>query len=153
MRWVTAIASLVVSCVVACGAEAPPAPQAPPTSRPVVTARPHPPASWDGPGHSTGTSYDDALAMPEDMSAVAGEPALSDVELSRPMRSPTFLNDCNVPETMRLMVQVAVRDGAAVGVTVRTQPDDASVAECIDKAVRALAWTASKRRDSLTTSY
>jgi hypothetical protein len=118
-----------------------------------VTARAHPPASWDGPGHSTGTSYDDALATPEDMSAVAGEHELSDVELAQPMKSPTFLDDCSVPETMKVKVQVVVRDGAAIGVTVRTQPDDATVAECIDKAVRGLGWTASKKRDSLTTMY
>jgi hypothetical protein len=50
-------------------------------------------------------------------------------------------------------VQVVVRDGAAVGVTVRTVPDDATLAECIDRGVRALAWAPSKRRDSLTTRY
>jgi hypothetical protein len=98
-------------------------------------------------------SYEDALAVPEDLSAVAGEHELTDVELSLPMRSPTFLADCGVQDSLKIMVQVAVRDGAAVGVTVRTVPDDAKLAECIDRAVRGLTWPASKRRDSLTTRY
>jgi hypothetical protein len=46
-----------------------------------------------------------------------------------------------------------VRDGAAFGVTVRTDPDDVTVAECVDKAVRTLTWKASKRRESMTTIY
>jgi hypothetical protein len=106
-----------------------------------------------GPPHSTGTSYEEALNLPEDMVAVANEPELTDAELAGPMRKPAFLGDCNAPDSMKLRVMVAVRDGAAIGVTVRTDPDDATVAECVDKAVRALAWKPTKRRESLTTSY
>jgi hypothetical protein len=106
-----------------------------------------------GPPHSTGTSFEDALNEPEDMAAVASEPDLTDGELAAPMRNPSFLGDCNAPDSMKLRVMVAVRDGSAMGVTVRTDPDDATVAECVDKAVRTLTWKATKRRESLTTAY
>ncbi len=146
-------ASLLMAAMLGCGADAPPpAAQAPePAPRPAPTREP--PALGQGPAHSTGTSYEEALAVPEDMSAVAGERALTDAELSQPMRNPTFLADCRAQDALKLMVQVVVRDGAAVGATVRTVPDDPKLAECVDRAVRGLAWVPSKRRDSLTTRY
>jgi hypothetical protein len=98
-------------------------------------------------------SYDDALAEPEDLTSLAGEPELSDVELSSPMRDAPILATCGAPDTMKLTLRVVVRDGKAVGVTVRTDPDDATIAECVDKAVRELSWATSKHRDSFTTSY
>jgi hypothetical protein len=146
------VASLLMAGLIGCGPNAAPAPRLPePAPRPRPT--PEPPALGEGPAHSTGTSYEQALAIPEDISAALGEHELTDVELSLPMRSPTFLTDCGVQDSLKVMVQVVVRDGAAVGVTVRTVPDDVKLAECIDRAVRALAWAASKRRDSLTTRY
>ena len=142
--------ALLVAGSVACGADAPPPPRPPPTPVPTPAA-PQEPA--DGPGHSTGTSYDDALSVPEDMESVAGERELTNAELAQPMRSPAFLSACGTPDTMKVTIRVVIRDGAAIGVTVRTVPDDATVAECIDKGVRGLAWPPTKRRDSMTTAF
>jgi hypothetical protein len=152
MRDRLVVASLLVASIAGCAADAPPPARVPePAARPSPT--PDPPALGQGPAHSTGMSYEDALAVAEDLSVVAGERELTDVDLSLPMRNPAFLADCGVQDSLKIMVQVAVRDGAAFGVTVRTVPDDAKLAECIDRAVRALAWPPSKRRDSLTTRY
>lgn len=138
---------------VACGSPAPP-PEAPrATTTDLQAPAASRPAHAYGPPHSTGTSYDAALDTPEDIASLAGEPELSNADLAGPMNRPSFLADCSVPDSMHVKVQVAVRDGAAIGVTVRTDPDDTTVAECIDKAVRGLTWPASKRRDSLTTAY
>jgi len=146
---------LLPSLAPACGSS-PPAPQAPPattTDAPLASPATSHRAPVYGPPHSTGPSYEAALDTPENISALAGEPTLTDPDLAGPMRNPSFMSDCNAPESMHVKVQVAVRDGAAIGVTVRTDPDDTIIAECIDKAVRSLQWTPSKRRDSMTTVY
>jgi hypothetical protein len=139
-----------VTALAACGSDPPPTPRPPPAPAP-APGTPHG-AVLSSP-HSTGTSYDDALAVPEDTSALAGEHELTDDDLSKPMRAATFMSDCGVKDSMKVTVKVAVRDGAAIGVTVFTDPDDAAIAECLDKAVRALSFPASKRRDSFTTRY
>jgi hypothetical protein len=144
----------VFGLLVACGSPTPP-PAAPAhgTTETLSVPESHPAHHAFGPPHSTGPSYESALDTPEDIASLAGERDLSDDELGAPMKQPSFLADCSAPESMHVKVQVAVRDGAAIGVTVRTDPDDATVAECIDKAVRALQWPASKKRDSMTTVY
>jgi hypothetical protein len=151
---VRALLLLLPSLAPACGSS-PPAPQAPPapTEAPLATPGTSHRVPVYGPPHSTGPSYEAALDTPENISALAGEPTLTDQDLAGPMRNPSFMSDCNAPDSMHVKVQVAVRDGAAIGVTVRTDPDDTTVAECIEKAVRGLQWTPSKRRDSMTTVY
>jgi hypothetical protein len=104
-------------------------------------------------GHSTAMTYEEALAVPEDLSGLAGERELSDLELSAPMKSAPFLADCKAPDAMSVTVKVAVKGGKAIGVSVFTRPDDAAVARCIDRAVRALRWPENRRRDSLVTTY
>jgi len=143
---------LVLACLAACG-EPPPPPRAPTTAPTRARSREPTARPLKGPDHSTGMSYDDALSIPEDASSLAGERELSNRELSQPMQGSSFLGDCNVPDATHVTVKVAIRDGAAMGVTVTTDPDDPTVAECVDKAVRALSWPASKHRDSFTTTY
>jgi hypothetical protein len=155
MRFAPNLAVLLAFASFACGGAEPVAPSAPEPhhhSRPLSAVAPNTPRAW-GPPHSTGPTFDDALNAPEDTAAVANEPTLSDVDLAGPMKQPSFLGDCNVPDSMHVKVQVAIRDGAPIGATVRTDPDDPAVADCVDKAVRALTWPPSKRRDSLTTEY
>jgi len=137
--------------VLGCGGDAPPAPRAPAPEPAPIPAPVAPPAY--GPPHAVGMSYDEALAVPEDMSSVAAERELTDAELSQPLQSPAFLSSCGVQDSTHVRVRVVIRDGAAVGVTVLTAPDDPSIAECVGKGVRAVAWPANKRRDSLTTTY
>jgi len=152
-RLLAALAASVCSC--ACGSTTPPpaaATTAHESTETLSAPQPRRPRAY-GPPHSTGPTYEAALDTPEDIASLAGERDLSDDELGGPMKQPSFLADCSVPESMHVKVQVAVRDGAAIGVTVRTDPDDATVAECIDRAVRSLQWPASKKRDSMTTVY
>jgi hypothetical protein len=54
---------------------------------------------------------------------------------------------------MKVVVRVAVRMGAPIGVTVTTNPPSNGVAACIDRAVRGLRWPANAKTDFVTTSY
>jgi hypothetical protein len=101
----------------------------------------------------SGQSYDEALAVPEELDAVKSEPELSDADLSKPMQNSEFLSTCGAPDSMKVVVKVAVREGRAMGVTVATSPEDPAVAACVDKAVRELSWPTSKKRFSMTTAY
>lgn len=100
-----------------------------------------------------GLSFDEALAVPEELDAVKSEPELSDADLSKPMQSSEFLSTCGAPDSMKVVVKVAVREGHAMGVTVATSPEDPAVAACVDKAVRDFSWPTSKKRFSMTTAY
>ncbi len=133
------------------------APAAPPPKRLEKPNRPpevtRPVASADTAFHSTAMSYEAALAVPEDLNAVKGERELSNKDLAAPMQPAAVLDVCHVPDATRVTVKVAVRDGRAMGVSVATRPDDARVAECVDRAVRKLTWPASRKRDSFTTVF
>ena len=100
-----------------------------------------------------GPSYEEALAIPEDLNATKDAPELTDAQLSAPMASGEMMSECGVPETMKVVVKVAVRDGRALGVTVATSPENPDVAICVDKAVRAMPWPASAKRFTFTTAY
>ncbi len=133
---------------------------APPPKAPTPTAHHTPPArekvrhgGGGGAFHATGMSYEEALNVPEDLDAVKREPELSNTELSAPLKTASFIGECGAPDSMKVTVKVAVVDGHAMGVSVAVSPDDPEIAQCIDKAVRALSWRASKKRFSLTTVY
>jgi hypothetical protein len=98
-------------------------------------------------------SYDDALAIPEDLGAIKNEKDLSDDEVAAPMQSGAYLQTCEAPDSMKVTIRVAVRDGHALGVSVTTDPDDGAIAECVDKAVRELTWPVSHRRETMTTRF
>jgi len=140
--------------LVACGGEAPPPPKAPTTTtHPAPAPREKVRHGGGGAFHTTGMSYEEALNVPEDLDAVKREPELSNTELSAPLRSAAFIGECGAPDSMKVTVKVAVVDGRAMGVSVAVSPDDPEIAQCIDKAVRALSWRVSKKRFSLTTVY
>ena len=67
-----------------------------------------------------------------------GGPDLSDAQLNAPMRNAAFISGCGAPDSMKVTVKVAVKMGRAVGVSVYTNPPNAGVASCIDRAVRGL---------------
>jgi hypothetical protein len=120
-----------------------------------VASRPAPVTSEHarGAGHSTGVTYEEALAIPEDLTGLAGERELTDTELAAPMRNAAFVARCETPEATKVTVRVVIKSGKVLGLSVYTRPDDPTIAECIDREVRALAWPESKRRDSFTTTY
>lgn len=153
--------SLPVSMVVAvtlalaaCGDSAPP-PRGPEPARHTAPTGPKAErrAAASGSFHSTGMTYDEALAVPEELDLVKREPELSNAELAAPLRNATFISECGAPDSTKVVVKVAVKDGHAMGVSVALTPDDPDAAQCIDKAVRAFTWPASKKRFSFTTVY
>jgi hypothetical protein len=145
---------LTLTTIVACGGEQP-SPAAPaPATKSAVRRRP---AAGEGASGgafvSTGTSYEDALSIPEDLEAVKNEPELSDAELAGPLRNAAFVSDCGAPDSMKVTVRIAIRDGKALGAAVACDPENREVAECIDRAVRDLTWPPSRKRFSVTTRY
>ena len=152
MRTIIALLATTSILLTACGNDAAPPPKQPDA---VKTTRrdSQPRAVTSGASHSTGMTYDDALAEPEDVMALKSERELTNQELSLPMKDSSFIGNCNAPDSMKVTVKVAVRDGKALGVSVLTDPDDPTVAECIDSAVRNFTWPVSKRRDSFITAF
>jgi len=102
-------------------------------------------------------SYEEALREEDAATGDAGARdagvRLTDDELATPMRKATFLGRCNTPDSMKVTIRVAVRSGAARGVTVRTSPPDPAIASCIDDAVRALHWPSSAAIETFTVNY
>jgi nucleoid-associated protein YgaU len=110
-----------------------------------------------GPGFSGGASFESVLAS-NNQTINMGQggsdtPDLTNAQLSAPLRNAAFITGCGAPDDMKVTVQVAVRMGRAVGVTVRTNPSSGGVAACIDRAVRGLQWPANAKTDFVTTNY
>lgn len=103
-----------------------------------------------------GMSYEQAIAsnvQEISMGGAKGGPDLSDAQLSAPMKNAAFISGCGAPDSMKVTVRVAVKNGRAWGVTVSTNPPSASVASCVDRHVRGLGWTPNAKMDSFTTTY
>lgn len=108
-----------------------------------------------GAGFVGGMSYEQARASYNQEITMGGKgvPDLTNAQLEAPMKSVSFISGCGAPEGMRVTVKVAVKDGRAVGVSVSTNPSNATVAACVDRHVRALSWPRNAKMDFLTTSY
>jgi hypothetical protein len=64
-----------------------------------------------------------------------------------------YLTGCGVPASMKVTICAAVQNGRAVGVTVRTDPDNKGIASCISGAVRGLSFPSHPRLDVTTTVF
>jgi hypothetical protein len=64
-----------------------------------------------------------------------------------------YLNGCGLPSSTGVDVCVAVQNGRAVGVTVRTRPSSPGVAGCIASHVRGLSFPAHPKLDVTRTSF
>lgn len=106
-----------------------------------------------GGGFSGGTSFESVLDNNNEQ-IVMGQgqdtPDLTNAELAAPLR---HMSLCGAPDDMHVTVRVAVKMGRAVGVTVSTNPPNPSIAACIDRQVRGLAWRPSPKADFVTTNY
>lgn len=100
-------------------------------------------------------SYEAAIAGNNTQVTIgqAAAPDLTDTQLNGPMRNASFLNSCGAPNSMKVTVRVAIKMGRAVGVSVYTNPPNAQIAACVDRAVRNLSWPANGKMDSFTTTY
>jgi hypothetical protein len=106
-------------------------------------------------GHAGGGSFESVLDNnnEEMVMGAAQTPDLTKEQLAGPMRSVSFISACGAPDNMKVTVRVAVKNGRAAGVTVSTNPPNASVAACIDGRVRGLGWPVSPKADFVTMSY
>jgi hypothetical protein len=78
---------------------------------------------------------------------------LSSAQLGAPLVHGTFVASCGAPDDMKVTVNVAVKMGRATNVSVATQPANAAVASCIERAVRDVQWDASPKVDHVTVTY
>jgi hypothetical protein len=64
-----------------------------------------------------------------------------------------YLNGCGLPSSTAVDVCVAVQNGRAVGVTVRTRPHNGSAAACIASHVRGMSFPVHPKLDVTRTSF
>ena len=111
-----------------------------------------PPFRGRGPA---GPTYEAAIASNRQEITMGreSEPDLTDAQLSGPMHGGSFVGECGAPDSTKVTVKVAVKQGRPVGVSVSASPPDADVAGCIDRYVRTFSWPSSSKMDSFTTTY
>jgi hypothetical protein len=102
-----------------------------------------------------GGSFESALESSNDEMTMgqSGAPDLTKAQLAGPLGRVSFISACGAPDDMRVIVQVAVQNGRAVGVTVSTNPPNPSVAGCVAAQVRSLSWPSNPKRDFVTMTY
>jgi hypothetical protein len=115
-------------------------------------------------------SYEEALSTPERLDVHDERVHLTDAQLTGPIRG--VLTGCRVSSNARVTVKTAVQYGRAIGVTVNVRFERpksakpppratvkaeakmaAKIIACADRAVRAVVWPPSSRRDSFTTDF
>ncbi len=109
-----------------------------------------------GGGFVGGMSYEQAIATNNQeisMGGAKGGPDLTDAQLSAPMRNAAFISGCGAPDSMKVTVKVAIKNGRAYGVSVYTNPPNPQVSSCVDRHVRGLGWPPNAKMDSFTTTY
>jgi eukaryotic-like serine/threonine-protein kinase len=82
-----------------------------------------------------------------------GKPDLGAADFGNVLNSGGYLNSCGVPSNMGVDICVAVQNGRAVGVTVRTNPSNPGIAGCIRGRVGGLSFPAHPRMDIARTSF
>jgi hypothetical protein len=102
-----------------------------------------------------GASFDDILNNNNQVVNIGGQQTadLTNAQLAAPLRSAGFISGCGAPDDMHVTVQVAVKNGGAVGVTVSTSPPNPGVAGCVAAHVRGLRWPVSEKADFVTVNY
>ncbi|MBX3202991.1 MAG: hypothetical protein KF850_11770 [Labilithrix sp.] len=115
-------------------------------------------------------SYEEAISTPEPIDVHDDRIQLTDGQLTGPMRG--VLSRCRVPSNAKVTIQTAVQDGRAIGVSVTVAFEhpksakrisnatrryeaktSARIVKCAQRAVRAVTWPPSRRRDSFTTVF
>jgi hypothetical protein len=78
---------------------------------------------------------------------------LSSAQLSAPLVRGRFVTECGAPDDMKVVAKVTVKKGRAIAVGVTTTPPSASVAACVEKAVRQKQWDVSPHTQHATVTY
>jgi len=102
---------------------------------------------------SSQTTDTSAPGMDSGVTARRQTAPLSSAQLGAPLVHGTFVSACGAPDDMKVVVKVAVRQGRAVNVTVKTDPSNPTVAACVERATRELQWDVSPKTDHVTVTY
>jgi hypothetical protein len=78
---------------------------------------------------------------------------LSSAQLGAPLVHGRFVTECGAPDDMKVVVQVTVKMGRAVAVAATTDPSNAAVAACVEKATREMQWDVSPKTQHATVTY
>lgn len=130
---------------------------APSREPPALPPRPsavEPPPS--GPGSSDGTSCEAAVASSSDSIEIGKDRGPADLRASdyaRVLNGGGYLSPCGVPTRTSVDVCVAVQNGRALGVTVRTSPRSPNIERCVARGVRRLAFPRHPRFDVARTRF
>jgi hypothetical protein len=152
----------IVLFLASCGGGAAPAP--PPETPPASSAAPVDMASSEAPATSPAAPATPAAAAtpaspPPSAPAKIEFPPHASVEqatkavpqgaarmnmnndtLQAPLMDMKRYEKCKVPRSTKVFLNVAVYDGAAVGVDVTTKPKSPKLEECLDGVVRSMSW-------------
>jgi hypothetical protein len=79
--------------------------------------------------------------------------ALSATQLGAPLVHGTFVPSCGAPDSMKVTVHVAVKEGRAVDVHATSAPPNPVVEGCVERAVRDLHWDISPQTSRVTVHY
>ena len=78
---------------------------------------------------------------------------LSSAQLGAPLVHGKFVSECGAPDDMKVVVKVTVKRGRAIAVAATTNPANAAVASCVEKATRAMQWDVSPKTQHATVTY
>ncbi|MBX3181654.1 MAG: hypothetical protein KIT72_12695 [Polyangiaceae bacterium] len=104
---------------------------------------------------SVGQSCEAAAAQSsrEIAPGAARPPDVSRQAFAAVLDSGSYFSHCGVPGSMSVSLCVAVQEGRAVGVTVRTDPGSAAIQACIGRAVRGLGFPRHPDLDVVRTHF
>ena len=82
-----------------------------------------------------------------------GQADLTAKDFAAVLNNGAYLAPCEVPESSKIQICVAVRAGAAVGVTVALDPVNPDLEVCVARQVRALAFAAHPKMDIVRVQF
>jgi hypothetical protein len=106
-------------------------------------------------GSSDGITCEDAQAQNVDEIDMqgGGQADLTAKDFSAVLNNGTYLAPCEVPETSKIQICVAIRSGAAIGVTVTLDPSNPDLEICVAKQVRVLAFASHPKMDIVRVQF
>ena len=127
-------------------AAAPPEP-APAAAVTAETPAPAPPPKVEFPPHA---SVDQAMnAVPHGLQRMN----MSTDVMQAPLLDLKRYDKCKVPRSTKVVMSVAIFDGAAVGVDVTTKPRSTKLEACLDGVVRTMSWDKVPSLNQVTVTF
>jgi hypothetical protein len=121
-------------------------------------APPAPPPSRDSEREAptTVSSCENAIARNNEHIAIGGARGPSDITreaYAGILQNGRYLSGCSIPDRTVFEICAAVRDGRAVGITVTSSPQNASLNACVRRAVSRLKFPQNPRLDVTHTRF